>query len=183
MDSAAVVDVRETTPTILRPADLPTDVSIRWLDSPLEQERRLFDVRLPAGIAFGQANGLNRSLADPGIDRRRLIILSVGKSRLDVIQALAMLDLGLERWENSASGFVRSGCRGRSIRTLSASSVRMPPRFWSSRKSGLLSKIRWREFCSRSTPPNGHDSRARSTITASLSCLRGPHSRRINLPR
>src|ERR1700731_2456918 len=93
MDSAAVVDRRETTPTSLQPAGLPTDVSIRWPDSPLEQERRLFDVRLPAAIAFGRANGLNRVVTDPGIGRRRLMILAVGKSRLDVIQALAMLGI------------------------------------------------------------------------------------------
>ncbi len=109
MDSAAVVDLRETTPTILQPADLPTDVSIRWPDSPLEQERRLFDVRLPAAIAFGRANGLNRSLADPGVDRRRLIILSVGKSRLDLMQALTMLELGPERWEEFGIGLCSIG--------------------------------------------------------------------------
>jgi indolepyruvate ferredoxin oxidoreductase len=109
MDSAAVVDLRETTPTILQPAGLPTDVSIRWPDSPLEQERRLFDVRLPAAIAFGRANGLNRSLADPGVDRRRLIILSVGKSRLDLMQALTMLDIGPERWEEFGIGLCSIG--------------------------------------------------------------------------
>jgi indolepyruvate ferredoxin oxidoreductase len=109
MDSAAVVDLRDTTPTIVRPADLPPDVSIRWPDSPLEQERRLFDVRLPAAIAFGRANGLNRSLADPSMGRRRLTILAVGKSRLDVIQALAMIDLGPERWEELGIGLCAIG--------------------------------------------------------------------------
>jgi indolepyruvate ferredoxin oxidoreductase len=84
-------------------------VSIRWPDSPLEQERRLFDVRLPAAIAFGRANGLNRSLADPSMGRRRLTILAVGKSRLDVIQALAMIDLGPERWEELGIGLCAIG--------------------------------------------------------------------------
>ena len=43
MDSAATIDLAETSPAIVMPDGLPTDVSIRWPDSPLEQERRLFD--------------------------------------------------------------------------------------------------------------------------------------------
>jgi len=109
MDSAAVVDLRDATPVIIRPADLPIDVSIRWPDAPLEQERRLFDLRLPAAIAFGRANGLNRSLADPGGDRRRLTILAVGKSRLDVIQALTILGLEPERWNDLGIGVCSIG--------------------------------------------------------------------------
>src|ERR1700726_177688 len=109
MDSAAAGDLSRLTPLINKPGDGPTDVSIRCPDSPLEQERRLFDVRLPAAIAFGRANGLNRSLADPGVDRRRLIILSVGKSRLDLMQALTMLDLGPERWEEFGIGLCSIG--------------------------------------------------------------------------
>ncbi|CEJ11817.1 indolepyruvate ferredoxin oxidoreductase [bacterium YEK0313] len=95
MDSAAAVDLAAVTPDIVVPAGLPADVSIRWPDTPLEQERRLFDLRLPAAIAFGRANGLNQVLADPGPGRRRLVILAVGKSRLDVEQALGLL--GLDR--------------------------------------------------------------------------------------
>ena len=109
MDSAAVVELAKATPGIVRPDDLPTDVSIRWPDSPLEQERRLFDVRLPAAIAFGRANGLNRVLADPGSGRRRLMIFAVGKSRLDVVQALSMLGLDLDRLEQFGIGFCAIG--------------------------------------------------------------------------
>ncbi len=93
MDSAASLDLAETLPAIVRPDGLPDDVSIRWPDSPLEQERRLFDLRLPAAVAFGRANGLNRVIADPGAGRRRLVILAVGKSRPDVEQALGLLGL------------------------------------------------------------------------------------------
>lgn len=109
MDSAAVVDLAEATPAIIRPDDLPADVSIRWPDSPLEQERRLFDVRLPAAIAFGRANGLNRVLVDPGSGRRRLMIFAVGKSRLDVVQALSMLGLDLDRLAQLGIGFCAIG--------------------------------------------------------------------------
>jgi indolepyruvate ferredoxin oxidoreductase len=109
MDSSAAVDLSSVTPGINRPADGPTDVSIRWPDSPLEQERRLFDIRLPAAIAFGRANGLNRVVTDPGISRRRLMILAVGKSRLDVIQALAMLGIGRAEMTEFGIGFCAIG--------------------------------------------------------------------------
>ena len=109
MDSSAAVDLSRVTPLINRPADGPTDVSIRWPDSPLEQERRLFDVRLPAAIAFGRANGLNRVVTDPGIGRRRLMILAVGKSRLDVIQALAMLGIDGGAMDQFGIGFCAIG--------------------------------------------------------------------------
>jgi indolepyruvate ferredoxin oxidoreductase len=109
MDSSAAVDLINATPAIKRPADGPTDVSIRWPDSPLEQERRLFDIRLPAAIAFGRANGLNRVVTDPGAGRRRLMILAVGKSRLDVTQALAMLGIDGSAMDELGIGFCAIG--------------------------------------------------------------------------
>jgi indolepyruvate ferredoxin oxidoreductase len=109
MDSAATVELASATPEIIRPADASTDVSIRWPDSPLEQERRLFDIRLPAAIAFGRANALNRAVADPGPGRRRLMILAVGKSRLDVIQALAILGIGAGELDQLGIGLCAIG--------------------------------------------------------------------------
>jgi indolepyruvate ferredoxin oxidoreductase len=109
MDSSAAVDLASVTPQIIRPKDGPTDVMIRWPDSPLEQERRLFDVRLPAAITFGRANGLNRVVSDPGVGRRRLMILAIGKSRLDVVQALAMLGIGRETMDEFGIGFCAIG--------------------------------------------------------------------------
>ena len=109
MDSAATVELSSATPTIIRPVDAPTDVSIRWPDSPLEQERRLFDIRLPAAIAFGRANGLNRAVTDPGFGRRRLTILAVGKSRLDVLQALEILGIGRDELEQLGTGLCAIG--------------------------------------------------------------------------
>jgi indolepyruvate ferredoxin oxidoreductase len=125
MDSSATVELARAMPTIVRPDNGSTDVSIRWPDSPLEQERRLFDIRLPAAIAFGRANGLNRVISDPGIGRRRLVIMAVGKSRLDVTQALTMLGIASDELENLGLGvcaigmpwpldpqFVRDCCTG-----------------------------------------------------------------------
>jgi len=127
MDSAATIDLAETSPAIITPDDFPAaaDVSIRWPDSPLEQERRLFDVRLPAAIAFGRANGLNRIRIDPGAGRRRLMIVAVGKSQPDVMQAFALLGLTTERLRELGIGvcgvgmpwpldadFIRNACAG-----------------------------------------------------------------------
>ncbi len=95
MDSAASIDVESTEPQIVFPEGLPSagEVSIRWPDAPLEQERRLFDIRLPAAIHFGRANGLNRILINAPAGGCRLMIVAVGKSAPDVRQALAMLGL------------------------------------------------------------------------------------------
>ena len=110
---------------IITPDDFPTDISIRWPDSPLEQERRLFDVRLPAAVAFGRANGLNQIRIDPGAGRRRLMILAVGKSQPDVMQAFGLLGLNTERLKELGIGlcgigmpwpldaeFIRAACAG-----------------------------------------------------------------------
>ena len=125
MDSAATIELIETSPAIITPDHIPADVSIRWPDSPLEQERRLFDVRLPAAIAFGRANGLNRIRIDPSASRRRLMIMAVGKSQPDVLQAIALLGLSAERLRELGIGlcsigmpwpldpdFIRDACAG-----------------------------------------------------------------------
>jgi indolepyruvate ferredoxin oxidoreductase len=125
MDSTATIDLAETSPAIIMPDGLETDVSIRWPDSPLEQERRLFDLRLPAAIAFARANGLNRMRIDPGAGRRRLMIVAVGKSQPDVMQALGLLGLTTQRLKELGIGlcgigmpwpldadFVRDACGG-----------------------------------------------------------------------
>jgi indolepyruvate ferredoxin oxidoreductase len=125
MDSAATVDLAGIASTIITPDGFPTDISIRWPDSPLEQERRLFDVRIPAAVAFGRANGLNRNLIDPGAGRRRLMIVAVGKSQPDVMQAFELLGLRTERLKELGIGlcvigmpwpldaeFIRAACAG-----------------------------------------------------------------------
>ena len=97
MDGAASIDASFDPSAIILPEHLPRpdEVSIRWPDSPLEQERRLFDVRLPAAIRFGRANQLNRILVRAGASRR-LMIVAVGKSLSDVRQALTLLGIGRE---------------------------------------------------------------------------------------
>jgi indolepyruvate ferredoxin oxidoreductase len=69
----------------------PGGLNIRWPDTPDEQERRLHNFKLPAVLAFARANRLDRvTLVGP---RRRLGIVTTGKSYLDVRQALDELNI------------------------------------------------------------------------------------------
>jgi indolepyruvate ferredoxin oxidoreductase len=74
----------------------PSGVNFRWPDSPVEQERRLHEVKLKAVPHFVRANHLNRSVWPEGTARKkaRFGIITVGKSYLDVRQALE--DLGID---------------------------------------------------------------------------------------
>ncbi len=94
MDSTASVEadpgaVAVTIPDVAMPAG---GLNIRWPDEWLEQEERLQDFKLPAVRAFARANAFDRVVIDS--DRPRLVIVTTGKSYLDVRQALD--DLGID---------------------------------------------------------------------------------------
>ena len=94
MDSTASVEADPgaldiTIPTFEMP---PGGLNIRWPDEWLEQEHRLQDFKLPAVRAFAKANAFDRVVIDS--DRPRLVIVTTGKSYLDVRQALD--DLGID---------------------------------------------------------------------------------------
>lgn len=109
-------------PTVVRP-DLPQGavLNLRRGLPALAQEALVVNERLPAAIAFARANGLNRVDIAPAVPR--LVIVTAGKSWLDVRQALR--DLGLDEAKCRAMGlgvvklgmtwpldpdFVRSAC-------------------------------------------------------------------------
>jgi len=70
----------------------PGGVHIRWPDTALEQEQRLFDYKWYAALAYIRANKLNHNVIENPQDRFGLI--ASGKAYNDTRQAL--LDLGLD---------------------------------------------------------------------------------------
>ena len=94
MDSSASVNIDPDQLQIVLPTDfkMPEDgLHIRWPDIPLEQERRLQQYKMYAALAFARANKLNKVVIDS--PNPRLGIITTGKSYLDVMQALADLDI------------------------------------------------------------------------------------------
>jgi len=71
----------------------PHGLNIRWPDTPLEQEARLFNYKWYAALAYVRANRLNHAVIDP--PRAWFGIITAGKAWLDTMQALE--DLGLDR--------------------------------------------------------------------------------------
>jgi indolepyruvate ferredoxin oxidoreductase len=95
VDSSASISLATDSPRIILPEDfeLPANgVSIRWPDTPMEQELRLQHDKIYAALAYGRANRLNRVTIDS--PNPRLGIIASGKSYLDVLQALE--DLGID---------------------------------------------------------------------------------------
>jgi indolepyruvate ferredoxin oxidoreductase len=70
---------------------------IRWPDSPLEQEARLVNHKLPAALAYARANGIDKVVLDA--PNAKLGIVASGKAYLDVRQALDSLGVDEEAAE------------------------------------------------------------------------------------
>ena len=68
------------------------DVHIRLNDQPLDQEQRLYDVKLALAVKFARANGVNRTIGATG--KTQLGIVTTGRAYLDVRQAL--FELGFQ---------------------------------------------------------------------------------------
>ncbi|HET8880711.1 MAG TPA: indolepyruvate ferredoxin oxidoreductase family protein, partial [Solimonas sp.] len=78
---------------------MPADgLSIRWPDSPLQQEARLLDHKLYAALAYIRANRLNYNVTNPR--NARFGIIASGKAYLDTLQALSDLGLSLATCED-----------------------------------------------------------------------------------
>lgn len=97
MDSAAVIDVslnrlNFTVPSFDFP---PGGVHMRRGDTPLEKERRLREVKLPAAQAWVRANQLDRVILPSAKPRIGLIV--TGQAARDVFEALAALGLSPEK--------------------------------------------------------------------------------------
>ncbi len=96
VDSSASVYVDPHRIDIQMPQDfnMPAEgLNIRWPDGVLEQEERLQAHKIYAALAFARANKLDKTVIDSP-QKRRLGIVTAGKSYLDVRQALD--DLGID---------------------------------------------------------------------------------------
>ncbi|HWK68321.1 MAG TPA: indolepyruvate ferredoxin oxidoreductase family protein [Rhizobiaceae bacterium] len=85
----------------------PGGLNIRRSDTPAAQEARLVDWKLPAVRAFTAANGLDRITLSP--PRKRLGIVTTGKSLLDTRAALSLLGLGDQRCLELGIGIYKVG--------------------------------------------------------------------------
>ena len=95
LDTVASVSVDPRLPEIIIPEfRFPSEgVHIRVPDPWSNQEPRLTRFKIPAALAFAQANRLNRLLVEPG--KPRFGIISTGTTAYDVLEALA--SLGIDR--------------------------------------------------------------------------------------
>ncbi|HWB52500.1 MAG TPA: indolepyruvate ferredoxin oxidoreductase family protein [Stellaceae bacterium] len=103
MDSSASISLHPDRVRVVIPEDFalpPGGLSIRWPDTPLDQEMRLHRHKLDAVRAFAGANKLDRTVIDSRTPR--FGIVTTGKSYLDVCQALD--DLGIDPREAAAIG-------------------------------------------------------------------------------
>jgi len=94
VDTTTSVMIDPANPRIILPKDgvmPPEGVHIRWPDDALAKEERLHRYKIDLALGYARANGLDRAVIEnPGA---RLGIVTVGKSYLDVRQALAQLGL------------------------------------------------------------------------------------------
>ena len=98
VEASASVEIDPDRVKIIIPEDFeyphadPHGLNIRWPDSPLEQEARLFNFKWYAALAYVRANRLNRTVLDS--KHAWFGIITGGKAYLDTMQALD--DLGLD---------------------------------------------------------------------------------------
>ncbi|MEX6724688.1 indolepyruvate ferredoxin oxidoreductase family protein [Parapedomonas caeni] len=98
IESSASVAVDPDRVRIVMPDGIADDGAraTRWGVPALVAEKRQYQERLPAVLAYVRANGLNRAIIAPG-DVRRLAIVTSGKATQDVMQALDALGLDAAR--------------------------------------------------------------------------------------
>lgn len=77
------------------PPLIPGGLYIRPLETGVQQEARLYQYKLPAALAYCRTNDLNR--IDVDVPDARIGILSAGKAYQDVMQALHLLGIDVQR--------------------------------------------------------------------------------------
>ena len=90
-------------------------LNIRLRDTILGKEARLHDYKRDAMLAFVRANKLNRIITSGG-RKPKIGIITVGKSYLDVRQALDELGIDEVKCNDLGLRLYKVGCPGRSSR-------------------------------------------------------------------
>ena len=96
VEATASIELASAPDSFVIPEDFlqpPGGLNIRWPDTPLQQEQRLHEHKLPAVHAFWRENSLDRLIYDP--PDAKIGIVTTGKSYSDVRRALT--ELGLDR--------------------------------------------------------------------------------------
>src|SRR5262249_33791444 len=112
VESTAVIDGSLDRVKIVMPTDFampPDGLHIRLNDPILARESRLSDCKRDAMIAFARANRLNRAIISGG-RKPRIGVITVGKSYLDVRQALDELGLDEVRCNDFGLRVYKVGC-------------------------------------------------------------------------
>ncbi|MCI3131606.1 indolepyruvate ferredoxin oxidoreductase family protein [Phenylobacterium aquaticum] len=97
MDSGVTIDIGLDRHQIVTPANfaMPAGgLGIRLKDQPLDKERRLRTLKIPAALAFARANRIDRVVLPAA--RPRLGIVCQGQAYKDVIEAFAAMRITLE---------------------------------------------------------------------------------------
>jgi indolepyruvate ferredoxin oxidoreductase len=97
IESSASVDVDPDRVKVVHPDDGDFGRNARWGMPALAAEKRHYQQRLPAVLAYIRANGLDRVVVSGPL--RTLAIVTSGKAFLDVMQALEELELDSARCE------------------------------------------------------------------------------------
>jgi indolepyruvate ferredoxin oxidoreductase len=112
VESTAVIDGRLDRVNIVTPDDfvMPEGgLNIRLHDTILGQEARLYDYKRDAMLAFVRANKINRTITSGGRNAK-IGIITVGKSYLDVRQALDELELDEVKCNQFGIRIFKVGC-------------------------------------------------------------------------
>jgi indolepyruvate ferredoxin oxidoreductase len=112
VESTAVVDGSLDRVKIIIPDDFlmpPGGLNIRLIDTILGQEARLHDFKRDAMLAFVRANHLNRTICSGG-RAPKIGVITVGKSYLDVRQALDELGLDEVKCNDLGLRLCKIGC-------------------------------------------------------------------------
>jgi indolepyruvate ferredoxin oxidoreductase len=92
MDSGMTIEVGDERHRFVIPESFrmpPGGVGIRLKDPPLDKERRMRTLKIPAALAFARANGVDRVVM--GASRPRLGIVCHGPAYKDVLEALSAM--------------------------------------------------------------------------------------------